>query len=54
MENLWGWLKARVIKDNPRTLDALEQSLRENWEEVTPEFIQNFIDSIYDRIDICI
>jgi transposase len=54
IENLWGWLKGEVVKDNPETIDDLEESLIENWERITVDFLQGFIDSLYDRILLCI
>lgn len=53
IENLWGWLKGEVVKDNPRTIDDLEESLIQNWERVTVDFLQGFIDTLYDRILLC-
>jgi len=53
IENLWGWLKGEVLKDNPRTIDDLEESLIQNWERVTVDFLQGFIDTLYDRILLC-
>jgi len=35
-ENLCGWLRGGVVKDNPRTIDSLEESR-----------IQNFIELLY-------
>lgn len=41
------------MKDNPRTIDDLEESLIQNWERVTVDFLQGFIDTLYDRILLC-
>ena len=39
--------------DNPRTIDDLEESLIQNWERVTVDFLQEFIDTLYDGILLC-
>ena len=45
MENLWGWLKQEVKKENPRSIKEFRNNLNRNWERITLDFIRNYIDS---------
>ena len=49
-----GWLKGEVKKDNPRSIEELEQSLLRNWNKVTVDFLQNYLHSLHKRVDLCI
>ena len=54
IENLWGWLKEEVKKQNPQSLDELRRCLRRNWELITVDFLQNFIKALPERFRLCI
>ena len=54
VENLWGWLKQEVKKENPRSLDDMKASLVRNWNKTTINFLKNFIDSLPQRFRLCI
>ncbi|HRN71343.1 MAG TPA: IS630 family transposase [Candidatus Woesebacteria bacterium] len=55
IENLWGTLKERVRKDNPKNENQLIRSLRNNWESLTTgESLKPYFDGLYDRYMECI
>ena len=54
IENFWGWLKGEVMKDNPRSVEELQTSLRRNWEKLTVDSLENYAHSLLERIDLCI
>jgi len=53
IENLWGWLTEEVKKKNPKTVGELRASLLKNWEKMSLEFLQNYIESVCAHINLC-
>lgn len=45
IENIWAWLKQKVNKDRPCTLDAVKRSVRKHWKSIKPDFLSNYIES---------
>lgn len=54
IENVWGWLKTQVSKDRPQNERALIRCIKKHWNRVTPDFIKPYIDSMYNRMAMCI
>lgn len=54
IENLWSWVKRRVAMDAPENQEDLIRSLEETWQDVTPDFLYPFIDSLRNRCLMCI
>ena len=56
IENLWAYLKFRVRLwyDKPKTEDQLFDRLRNEWNELDPDFLQRYVDSMPDRIEAVI
>lgn len=51
IENIWGWLKGEVSRDQPSDVASLKSSLRRHWKRVTPEFLAPYIDSMPNRME---
>jgi len=50
IENLWGALKERVKKDNPKTKKKLIKSLETHWEELTTvEALEPYFENLYGK-----
>ncbi|KAL0188467.1 hypothetical protein M9458_015566, partial [Cirrhinus mrigala] len=41
--NLWGELKVRVAKRQPRNLNYLERICKEEWDKIPPEMCANLV-----------
>ena len=54
IENLWGWLKGEVMKNNPGSSEESQASLRKNCGKVTADFLQNYLHSLPEHYDLCI
>lgn len=51
IENLWSILSNSVYKDpEPKTLDQLKRRLRKAWNSISPETLQNLIESLPRRM----
>lgn len=51
---LWGWAKEEVYRTKPRTLDELEDRIREVFAEVPAEFLQKSVEAIPGRLQTLI
>jgi hypothetical protein len=47
---LWGWVKEEVYRTKPRTLEELEDRIREVIASIPPEFLLNSVDAIPGRL----
>ena len=54
IENVWGWLKNKVNKDLPQTVDALKKSIKHHWKSVDEEFFTAYYESIRDVMEAVI
>lgn len=54
IENVWGWLKNKVNKEAPKTVQALRNCIRKYWRQLTPDILAPYIDSMPDRMDALI
>lgn len=54
IENLWAWLKGEVARDCPRNEKELRASLRRHWNGIDKKFLNPYIESIFNRCDLCI
>ena len=54
IEHLWFMLKTRVEKQLPTSLEQLKTYIREEWDKVTPQEVQNLIGSMRSRLEDCI
>lgn len=50
---LWGHLKDRVYKNQPKNLEQLKRNIKEVIEQLTPEICENVIRNFTKRINIC-
>jgi hypothetical protein len=53
IENLWRLIKYRINKRNPRptTKEAVKQAIIEEWNAITVEEIQSFVDDMPNRME---
>ena len=51
---LWGWAKEEVYETSPRTIDKLENRIREVIENVPPEFLRSATEQVSIRLRQCI
>lgn len=51
---LWGYLKSRVYRDNPRTIEQLKSSIRHEIRNVSNEMLRNSVNSFQRRLRLCI
>ena len=54
IENIWGWIKAEVKRENPQTIRQLKNSLKRNWERIDLIFLKPYIESLPLRFKLCI
>jgi hypothetical protein len=54
IENIWAWLKAKVNKEAPKTINSLKSCIKKYWRQVTPEFLAPYIDSMPERMNMVI
>jgi hypothetical protein len=54
IEEIWAIMKRRVEQKNPRYLEEFKEVIQEVWNEITPEFIKSYIDSMPNRIEKCL
>ena len=50
---LWGYLKDRVYKDNPRTLDALKAAITAEISAIAPATCRKFMENFKKRAQVC-
>lgn len=52
IENVWGWMKRQMLQMPPaRTVDVLEERIRNLWSQVTPAYCQSLYDSLDRRAE---
>ncbi|KAL4496952.1 hypothetical protein ABPG72_002108 [Tetrahymena utriculariae] len=54
IENIWAWLKSQVNKDQPQDIDQLKRSIRKYWNQITPQFLSSYFNSMEKRIKLII
>lgn len=54
IENVWGWLKAKVARDAPRNVYALKRSIRTHWQSMDIEFLAPYFQSMPERMAMVI
>ena len=52
--SVWSWLKWKVNKDVPRTVEALKKSIKKHWKAVDEEFLIPYYNSMQNRMDALI
>ena len=50
IENLWGFLKVKVAKRSPATVSDLKMILKEEWENISLEYLQSLVRSMPKRL----
>jgi transposase len=51
IENIWGWLKDRVNRDMPQTIEKLKESIKKHWNSVNEDFLAPYDNSMPERMD---
>lgn len=51
IENLWRYLKRKLNKRRPRTVDSLRQYLFEEWERIPVEKVKSLVESMPKRLN---
>lgn len=51
---LWGFLKARVYTNKPRTLDLLKEAIRQEIANLSPAMLEKVFDSFSARLEECL
>jgi transposase len=54
IENLWGILKAKLAKRNPKNIGELEMFLKEEYDNISQETIDGLIGGINARFRLCV
>ena len=54
IENIWGWLKVQVNKDLPKSVKALENSIKKHWNSINVDFFEPYFDSMLNRMAMLI
>lgn len=49
IENLWNWMAIELEKKRVTTVEAMKEALQEIWDGITPDFLQNYIESMPKR-----
>jgi hypothetical protein len=47
---LWGYLKGRVFRRNPKTLDELKEIISDEVAHISCDLLSNTVDSLFDRL----
>lgn len=52
MENIWGWLVRRVYANNKhyQSVAELRMAIVDEWTDLTPDFLENYVNSMPNRI----
>lgn len=52
MENIWGWIVRRIYADNKQYQNVVElrRAINNTWEEITLDFLENYVSSMPNRI----
>lgn len=51
---LWGHLKNNIYRNRPNTLAELEQRIRVEAAQISPDFLRNSVRAFYDRLGHCL
>ena len=54
IENLFGWVKQELLKKGPRTISELKKELKQLWEDINPDFLQPYLNSMPHRCQLVI
>lgn len=54
IEHLWILIDKKLDKNPPKTLEELEKALLKCWNELTPDEVLKYIESLPNRVDKCI
>lgn len=54
IENIWGWLKAKVSKDMPKTVLKMKKSIRKHWNSIDQDFLRPYFQSLPRRMEMVI
>ena len=54
IEHIWAFMKNKVERREPKTLQELRDFIHNSWNEITPQFIINLYSSIPQRLQACI
>ena len=54
IEHIWFFMKNKVERREPKTLQELRQFILNSWNEITPQYINNLYESITPRLNTCI
>ena len=50
---LWGYLKERVYRNKPRTINDLKRNIEDQIRDISPEMFSNVMQSVLDRATQC-
>ena len=50
---LWGYLKERVYRNKPRTINDLKRNIEDQIRDISPEMLSNVMQSVLDRATQC-
>jgi len=54
IENVWGVMKKRVERENPKNLQDLRRIIQETWDNLGENYVVRLIGSMKDRVALCI
>ena len=54
IENLFGWVKQKLVKEVPKTIAELKYMLEEIWGNIEPEFLFPYWKSMVTRCNMVI
>ena len=54
IENLFGWVKQKLVKEGPKTIAELKWKLEEIWGNIEPEFFIPYWKSMVTRCNMVI
>ena len=54
IENIWSFMKYKIRKLNPKTVQHLQDAIFDIWAEITDDFIHNLINSMKSRCEAAI
>ena len=53
IEKLWGIIKPRVRRRNPKTIEELKKYLLQEWNAIPQEMVKNLCKNYLERIKKC-